>query len=552
MVLTRRRLLQTGTAAAAALLAGAGMVSSAPFRAPRLLGDPFTLGVASGDPLPDGVVLWTRLAPDPFAPDGLASTARAPVTVEYEVAEDERFRRVAARGSAVATRELAHSVHPEVRGLAPDRWYFYRFRAGGAISPVGRTRTAPAPGARVDRLRFGVASCQHWSSGHYTAYRHLCDEDLDLVVHLGDYIYEMEWARGRAGVEIPAALRAEATDLTGYRLRYAHYKAEPELRAAHAAFPWVCTFDDHEIDNNWAGFDPGAGIDIHLLPALFRRRRAAAFQAMYEHLPLRLAQLPSGPHTRMHRRYTYGGLADLTMLDTRQYRSPLVCGDGANLVTDCPDRFAADRTILGAGQREWLIDGLTRSTARWQILGNQVAMAQSDHDPGPAVVVGTDAWDGYVADRDAVLAAAAARGRGEMVVLTGDRHENYVADIRGDYRDPGSPVVATEFTGTSITTGRDGADLTPRGRMLLAANSDMKFFNGQRGYLRVEVDERRLRTDFRVVPYIREPGAPVSTRASFVVEHGTPGAYAAWDPGVAPADMDDAGPGQRPVVGAGG
>ncbi|MGI5216951.1 alkaline phosphatase D family protein [Nocardia sp. CA-290969] len=551
MPLSRRALLHAGSAGAVAMLAGAGLVSSAPFRAPRLLGDPFSLGVASGDPLPDGVVLWTRLAPDPFAPDGLGGTGLAPVTVEYEVAEDEQFRRIAARGSAVATRELGHSVHPEVRGLAPDRWYFYRFRAGSAVSPVGRTRTAPAADARVDRLRFAFASCQHWSSGYYTAYRHLCDEDLDLVVHLGDYIYEIEWARGRVGVGIPETLRAEATDLTGYRLRYAQYKAEPELRAAHAAFPWVCTFDDHEIDNNWAGFEPGAGIDIHLLPALFRRRRAAAFQAMYEHLPLRIGQLPAGPYARMHRRYTFGSLADLTMLDTRQYRSPLVCGDGANLVVDCADRFAADRTILGAEQREWLIDGLTRSPARWQILGNQVAMAQSDYDPGPAVAVGTDAWDGYVADRDAVLAAAAARGRGDLVVLTGDRHENYVVDIRGDYRDPQSPVVATEFTGTSITTGRDGADLTPRGRTLLAANPDMKFFNGQRGYVRVEVDHRLWRSDFRVVPFVREPGAPVVTRASFVVEHGRPGALAAADPGPPPVppEVDVSGP--EPAIDAG-
>ncbi|MFI2231861.1 alkaline phosphatase D family protein [Nocardia testacea] len=533
MALSRRRLLQAGTAGVAALLAGAGLASSAPYRAPRWLGDPFTLGVASGDPLPDGVVLWTRLAPDPFAPDALGGTARAPVTVEYEVAEDEHFRRIAARGSAVATRELAHSVHPEVRGLAPDRWYYYRFRVGAAISPVGRTRTAPAAGARVARLRFAFASCQHWSSGYYTAYRHLCDEDLDFVVHLGDYIYEKEWARGRAGLSIPETLRAEAVDLTGYRLRYAQYKAEPELRAAHAAFPWICTFDDHEIDNNWAGSDPGAGIDIHLLPALFRRRRAAAFRAMYEHLPLRIDQLPAGPYVRMHRRYAFGDLADLTMLDTRQYRTSLVCGDGGNLVIDCPERFAAHRTILGAPQRDWLLDGLTRSTARWQILGNQVAMAQSDYDPGPAVAVGTDAWDGYVADRDAVLAAAAARGRGNLVVLTGDRHENYVVDLRGNYRDPRSPVVATEFTGTSITTGRDGADLPPRGRTLLAANPDMKFFNGQRGYVRVEVDERLWRSDYRVVPYVGRPGAPIGTRAAYVVEHGRPGAQVAWDPGTA-------------------
>jgi alkaline phosphatase D len=251
----------------------------------------------------------------------------------------------------------------------------------------------------------------------------------------------------------------------------------------------------------------------------------------------------------MHRRYAFGDLADLTMLDTRQYRTSLVCGDGGNLVVDCPDRLAADRTILGAPQREWLIDGLTRSPARWQILGNQVAMAQSDHDPGPAVAVGTDAWDGYVADRDAVLAAAAARGRGNLVVLTGDRHENYVVDLRGNYRDPHAPVVATEFAGTSITTGRDGADLPPRGRTLLAANPDMKFFNGQRGYVRVEVDERLWRSDYRVVPYVGRPGAPIGTRASYVVEHGRPGAQADRDPGVAVPEAEV--PGPAPMAEAG-
>ncbi|WP_329413099.1 alkaline phosphatase D family protein [Nocardia vinacea] len=522
MGLSRRELLRFGTAGSVAVLVGASAASSGRFRAPRWLGDPFTLGVASGEPLPDGVVLWTRLAPDPLAPDGLGGMAQHPVTVEYEVAHDEQFQQVVARGTAVATRELAHSVHPEVRGLEPNRWYFYRFRAGSAISPIGRTRTAPPLGQPTARMRFAFASCQSWASGYYTAYEHMSAEDLDLVVHLGDYIYERGWNRGREGMSVEPYLAAEAVDLPGYRLRYAQAKAEQPLRAAHAAFPWLVTFDDHEIDNNWSADNPGLGLDIYRIPALFRRRKAAAFQAMYEHQPLRIEALPSGPTMRIHRRYTFGDLADITMLDTRQYRTGGTCGKG-NIGDDCPDRLSPDRSILGAPQRNWLLDGLTHSTVRWQILGNQVAMAKSDYDPGPGTNFGTDAWDAYVADRNTVLATAAARDIHNLVVITGDRHHNYAADLRPDYTTPESPVVAAEFTGTSITTGGDGTDVNPTGRNLLVANPDMKFFNSQRGYVRVEFDHSVWRTDFRVVPYVRRPGAPIRTRASFVVQDRIPG-----------------------------
>ncbi|MFE6926141.1 alkaline phosphatase D family protein [Nocardia sp. NPDC057663] len=523
MVVSRRQLLRYGATGSVAALVGVSAVSSARFPAPRRLGELFSLGVASGEPTPDGVVLWTRLAPDPLAPDGYGGMPFAAVTVDYEVAEDERFTKVVATGSAVATRALGHSVHPEVAGLAPDRWYYYRFRAGSAISPTGRTRTAPAAGSPTSRMRFAFASCQSWSSGYYTAYEHLSAEDLDLVVHLGDYIYETSWVLARRGADMPPQLEGEAVNLAGYRLRYAQAKAEAPLQAAHAAFPWLVTLDDHELDNNWAGTHPGLGLDVYRLAPLFRRRKAAAFQAMYEHQPMRLAQLPVGPAMHLHRRYRFGDLAEFTMIDTRQYRSAQACGDGT-AVTGCADRFATDRTILGAAQRDWLVDGLTTSPARWQVLGNQVAMAQSDYDPGPELLLGTDAWDGYVADRNTVLGAAAARAAGNLVVITGDRHENYVADLRGDYANPESPVVATEFTGTSITTGGDGAELSDAGRALLAANPDLKFYNRQRGYVRVDLDHQLWRTDFRVVPFVTRPGAPITTRASFVVQDGVPGA----------------------------
>ncbi len=510
------------------MLVGAAAVSSERFRAPRRLGDPFTLGVASGDPTPDGVVLWTRLAPDPLAPDGFGGMTLAPVTVDFELARDEGFRDVVVRGSAVATRELAHSVHPEINGLEPDRWYFYRFRAGESISPTGRTKTAPRPGSATARMRFAYASCQSWGYGYFTAYDHMSAEDLDLVVHLGDYIYESAWVQGRAG-STQRDLADEAFDLRGYRMRYAQVRSEAPLQAAHAAFPWLITMDDHEVHDNWAGDHNGPSFDVYHLPALFRRRRTAAFQALYEHQPLRIAQLPSGPEILMHRRYAFGDLAEITLLDTRQYRSPQACGDG-DVVTDCPARFDPDRTILGARQRDWLLNGLTSSPSRWQILGNQVAMARSDYDPGDGEALGTDAWDGYVADRNTLLGTVARRGVDNLVVITGDRHHNYAADLRSDFSDLESPVVATEFTGTSISSGGDGEDMSDVGRRLEAANPDLKFFNGQRGYVRVELDQQLCRTDFRVLPYVHRPGAPVTTRASYVVRDGIAGTTEAWRP----------------------
>ncbi|WP_199432188.1 alkaline phosphatase D family protein [Qaidamihabitans albus] len=516
--LSRRRFLGYGSAGAAAVLLGTGAWNAAGSLAAPVRGrDPFTLGVASGDPAPDSVVLWTRLAPEPFAEDGTGGMPARPVRVEYEVAVDERFRGVVRRGSAVATPELGHSVHPEVRGLAPGREYFYRFRAGGEVSTTGRTRTTPARWANPRELNFAFASCQAWQDGYYTAYEHLAEEDLDLVVHLGDYLYEYGVADNRRGVEVDERFHGETLDLARYRLQYALYKSEAPLRRAHARFPWIMTIDDHEVDNNWAGDISQDGDD----PGEFRRRRAIAFQAMYENMPFRHAQLPSGPDVHLHRRLSYGRLADFTMLDTRQYRDDQPCGDGASAT--CTERLDPDRTILGGRQRDWVLDGFSTSRARWQVLGNQAPMGQTDRDAGPATEVWLDPWDGYAAERDRVLAEAQARGVRNLVVITGDRHQNYAWDLKRDFTDPASPTVGSEFVGTSITSGGDGADMTPTGQEFLAANPHMRFFNAQRGYVRVNVNRRRWRSDFRVVPYVTRPGAPVRTRATYVVEDGRPG-----------------------------
>ncbi|GAB3690682.1 alkaline phosphatase D family protein [Saccharopolyspora tripterygii] len=519
---SRRRFLGYGAAGSAAVLLGTGTWSAASsFAAPAAAANPFALGVASGDPVPDGIVLWTRLAPDPFAEDGSGGMPAQPVRVEYEVATDERFADVVRRDSVVATPELGHSVHPEISGLAPDREYFYRFRVGDDISMVGRTRTTPDAASTPSELNFAFASCQAWQDGYFTAYDHMADEDLDLVVHLGDYIYEYGTEDNKRGVETDPKFHTETFDLARYRLQYGLYKAEEPLQRAHARFPWIVTMDDHEVENNWAGDISQVDDEPDQDPAEFRRRRAAAFQAMYENLPLRQAQTPSGPDMRLHRRLSYGRLADFTMIDTRQYRDDQPCGDGHS--ADCSDRLDPDRTLLGAQQRDWVLDGFSGSAAQWQVLGNQAPLGQTDRDPGEAVDVFMDPWDGYVAERDQLLAAAQDSGVRNLVVITGDRHQNYAWDLKRDFSDPDSATVASEFVGTSISSGGDGADTTEETARLLEANPHMKFINGQRGYVRVNVNQQRWRSDFQVVSHVTEPGAPLTTRATYVVEDQKPG-----------------------------
>lgn len=526
--LNRRGFL--GWAGATAVLLGTGACSSSG-ASPAPVGvrtqNPFTLGVASGDPAADSVVLWTRLAVDPLAADGAGGMPATPVPVDWEIAGDEAMTQVVSRGQVLATPELGHSVHPEVGGLEPDREYFYRFRVagdGGAISPVGRTRTTPRPQDSPASLAFAFASCQSWGDGYYTAYEHMAREDLDLVVFLGDYIYENDLTSTKRGVAVPAAVVAEPMDLVGYRLRHGLYKMEAPLQAAHARFPWIAVFDDHEVENNWAGDVSQVDTEPDQDPAVFRVRRAAAFQAYYEHLPLRAAQLPHGASMQLYRRLPYGTLADFTMLDTRQFRDDQACGD--KTVAGCTDRLDPNRTILGAPQRDWIINGFSTSQARWQILGNQVCLGVTDYDAGPALDVNTDPWDGYVADRNRVLGAAAAAKVRNLVAITGDRHENYAGDLLSSFEQPGAPVVGSEFVGTSITSKGDGADATDETRTILAATPTVKFANDQRGYVRVDVTPQAWRSTYQVVPYVQRPGAPVTTRAVWAVEDGRPGVVA--------------------------
>lgn len=507
----RRTFLLAGTSALGVSLA---RLSAAPpvWLQPRFPSSPFTLGVASGDPTPDGVVLWTRLAPEPLTGGGMPPEA---VEVRWQIATDDGMRDVVQQGRTLASPELAHSIHVEVEGLDAGRWYWYRFDVGGDESPVGRTRTAPQANADVDRLRFAFASCQHYEHGLFTALQHLSEEDVDLVVHLGDYIYEYEDAgvgviRRHTGTEIES--------LVDYRNRYALYKTDPALQAAHAACPWIVTWDDHEVDNNYAGatsesFDPVGG---------FLKRRAAAYQAYYEHMPLRAESLPVGADMLLYRRLAFGGLVDCFVLDTRQYRTDQPCGD--RLATPCDGVFDPRATLMGAHQERWLTEELTRSRARWNVIAQQVMMARVDRDAGDEARYSMDQWGGYDAARTRFLRFLADRRPSNPVVLTGDIHSNWVNDLLVDFDDPTSPVVATEFVGTSLSSGGDGSDERPTTERTLAENPFVKFFNGQRGYVRCEVTPTQWVADYRVVDYVSRPGSPIRTRASFQVENGRPGA----------------------------
>lgn len=513
--LPRRTLLRRAFALAIAGFAGAPAVARPP-GPPRFSSDPFSLGVASGFPDAGSVVLWTRLAPAPQAPDGGLDPVA--IAVDWEVAEDEAFARIVRSGRAVAAPERAHAVHVEVDGLAAGRWYWYRFRAGDATSPTGRTRTAPAPDARPDRLRLAICSCQHYEYGYYGALRHLADEAPELIVHLGDYIYE---GRARQGA-VRRHWDGEPKTLAGYRARWAQYKTDADLQRAHAVAPWLYTWDDHEVENDYA--DDRAQ---DLAPD-FLLRRAAAYQACFEHMPLRGAARPQGPQMRMHGRWAFGDLAEFFVLDTRQHRSHQACPKpgrgGSNVVRDCDALGDPARTMLGAGQERWLADGLATSRARWSVLAQQTLLAHADLEPGPGERVWTDGWSGYPAARDRLVAALARPSLRNPLVLGGDVHAHYVCDVRADARDPASALVATEFCGTSITSPSLAQSQIDAVR---AENPQIRFADGtRRGYLSLTLERERCTARLRVIDDPKDPETAVATCATFIVEDGRPGALA--------------------------
>ncbi|WP_427156963.1 alkaline phosphatase D family protein [Aliinostoc sp. HNIBRCY26] len=475
---------------------------------------PFKLGVASGEPYDTSVVIWTRLAPEPLNGGGMPNVN---VPIRWEVATDPSMRRIVSRGTVLATPELAHSVRVVVEGLLPHTWYWYRFHVNSEASPIGRTRTATAAGSFSNQLKFALASCQHYEQGYYTAYKYMAEDDLDLVVHVGDYIYE-------GGINLTRPRQHNSTEiftLEDYRNRHAFYKTDANLQATHAAFPWIVTWDDHEVENNYANLISEIDTEPDQDPVIFAQRRAIAYQAYYEHMPLRPFSRPVGPDMQLYRRLNFGNLATFHVLDTRQYRTDQPCGDGTR--TGCLDALSPQATITGQAQEEWLFDGLDKSPARWNILAQQVPIAQRDFTPGEGQSFSMDKWDGYVASRNRLMNFIAQRQPSNPVSLAGDVHSHWAMDLKANFDDPASATLGSEFVCSSISSGGDGADITPAVQAYLPDNPHIKFYNGQRGYVRCTVTPTSWRSDYLVVSGVTTPFGTISNRASFVVDNGIPG-----------------------------
>ena len=518
----RRQLLKAAISAGLAI-PGLPLLGGSPARA-QFKNNPFTLGVASGEPATDGFVIWTRLAPEPLS--GRGGMAITPVQVTWEVGADPEMKQVVKSGAATARVEVGHSIHVEVEGLEPAREYFYRFRAGDAESPIGRVRTLPAPGTDVAQLRFAAAGCQHWESGYYTAWRRLAEENLDFVFHYGDYIYE--FARSQTAFGNRPAVRVmpegffTCINLIDYRRRYALYKTDPDLQAAHASCAFLPSFDDHEVSNNWA-----AEADRFAGPEHFLFRRAAAFQAWYEHMPVRRRALPRGPDALVYRHLPFGKLADLAVLDTRQYRSKQPCGDG--IKANCEEALDPNRTMLGDAQEKWLAELLRANNGTWQVLAQQVLFSQFDWrsfpwsrtaEPGAGNM---DAWDGARAARERVLSLIREKSASNPVVLTGDVHKSIALEIKDDWREPKSRTLGVEFVSTSISSGGDGSARLENHDAVHTDNPHLKFIGDERGYTLHTVTPKLWTADFRVVERVTTQGAPAVTRKSLVVEAGRPG-----------------------------
>ncbi|MCW5745288.1 MAG: alkaline phosphatase D family protein [Alphaproteobacteria bacterium] len=517
--LSRRHLLLGGAAAASAAGAWGRVLAQ-----PKFDRNPFGLGVASGEPTADGFVIWTRVLADPLTSPPAVDDAYLLV---YHVSEDPDFRRIVRAAEVLALPQDGHSVHVELRHLRPGRDYWYRFLLHpGHVSATGRARTAPAPGTRLDRFDLVVASCQHFEGGYYAAWRDAIRErgrPLDAILFLGDYIYESS-----AGGTPPRRhnLRHHPLTLDDFRRRYAQYRSDPDLQAAHAAAPWLAIWDDHEVENDYAAAQAQSG----MARDAFLTVRAAAYRAWWEHMPVRPAARPRGPDATIYRRARFGDLVRIDLLDGRQYRSPQPCsppgkGISSSVGPECAQRLDPALSMLGAAQEKWLYEGFRDHSARWNLIGNQTLMAPLDFDAGPGERRRTDAWDGYPAARTRLLTALRSNRVSNPVVLTGDFHAHVVADLH-DGNGGGAPV-ATEFAGTSISSGapaRDEAWLAAR----LAKNPHIKLIASRhRGHLAVSLTPRRLEADLRIIDDVTDRLSPGRTLRRFVVEHSRPGAVVA-------------------------
>jgi alkaline phosphatase D len=500
------------------ICAGASLVTApAILRAQQLFtAFPFRLGAASGDPSHDGFVIWTRLAPDPFEEHG--GMPMGAVDVEWFVYEDEAMRKLAQKGVAQAWPELGHSVHVEVTGLQPDRPYWYRFGIGRDRTQLGRARTLPLPGKPLDKIRFGVAGCQNFEDGLFTAHSHLAQEDVAFVWHYGDYIYEDRPRQvnynfdGSPRPHIRSHVGTDCFTLGDYRRRYAQYKMDPDLQAAHLAAPWFTTYDDHEVVNDWTAETSARQPD----PALFAFRRAAAMQAYYEHMPLRRSSMPSGSKMQLYRRSRIGDLLDAHFLDTRQYRSVQVCKGGFN--PPCPELTATNRTVLGDAQQDWLTRALAEKNAHWNLIAQQImVMPLNRATPDEAGEIrNLDSWAGYDVAREKLLAGLA--GLGNVVVMTGDEHQNFAGELHPD--NGNGEAVAVELVSTSISSGGTRWIKPAVAARIRANNPFLKYSSDRRGYMVCEVTPSTWQAHYRGVDQVEAPGATISTLQTATIERG--------------------------------
>jgi alkaline phosphatase D len=478
---------------------------------------PFKCGVASGDPSPDGFVLWTRLAPTPTADDGHGGMPNRDVIVEWQLATDTAFSTtsVVASGEVTASYDTAHSVHVELTGLPAGRVYYYRFRAEGNISPVGTTRTMPAAGA-LTPFSIAFASCAHYEQGYFHAYRRMADDHPDLILFLGDYIYERHTSSG--AVRTYAGAEDEAYTLAHYRQRHAQHRSDASLQAAHAVAPWLPVFDDHEVENNWASAyrndSTPSGID-------WAKRKADAFQAWYENMPVRLPQKPNSSAIQLYRRLRWGGLATFHLLDTRQFRAKQV--SASTEAATCSGYRDTARTITGAAQEQWLLNGFAERAGVWDVLGQQVFFAGKDTDGNANTCTdeSNDQWAGYAASRDRITQGWIDRQVRNPLVLTGDIHNSWACNLRKNYFDHSSPYVGAELVGTSISSSGSAPSST-----LLANNPHLTFVSNDRGYVRVRFTPSLATAEFVKVSNVTQADvtkAVASVVRTYAIEDGVPG-----------------------------
>ncbi|MFI2433942.1 alkaline phosphatase D family protein [Streptomyces sp. NPDC018693] len=536
----RRRTVVKAAAATAVLAAPLAATHSA-----RAADDApaFLHGVASGDPLPDGVLLWTRVTPTAAATPG--SGLGPDTEVEWIVARDRSLTDIVAKGSVTATAASDHTVKADVRGLAPATDYWFRFSAGGTDSPVARTRTAPAADAAVSGLRFGVVSCANWEAGHFAAYRHLAARsDLDAWLHLGDYIYE--YGTGEYGTRDKVvrqhAPTHEIVTLADYRVRHGKYKTDPDLQALHAKAPVVAIWDDHEMAND--AWTDGAENHTEGTEGDWAARQTAAKRAYFEWMPVRPAIAGT-----TYRRLRFGKLADLSLLDLRSFRSQQV-GVGNGQVDD------PERTLTGRAQLDWLKAGLASSDTTWRLVGNPVmispfAIGSLTADllkplaellglPKEGLALNTDQWDGYTDDRRELLAHLRSNAIRNTVFLTGDIHMAWANDVpvnAGTY--PLSASAATEFVVTSVTSDNlDDLVKVPEGTVsavaapiIKAANRHVHWVDTDRhGYGVLDITAHRAQMDYYVLSDRTKPDATSSWARSYRTRTGTQKVERTYDP----------------------